>query len=244
MCIRDRPALARAAHALVLAQLLSAFRVHLEAYSTHGQIYAPPTEQKAAEVHIPSFSRSPTEAMVKLGEGLLNLPRLLETLVERELRVFSYEVDALPYAHDDAETHAPPQRAMSTHRALSMSLLTHAPDAPPTPTAAAPAEAATDGAPTAYTAEHVLSLWLRSLTSTLLVELQGKLPRMARDARCDRAQLAADVEYLGTIASALNASSPELRAWAQVLTLTPGAARALPAEHALRASAAYAAVFS
>lgn len=237
------PALARAAHALVLAQLLSAFRVHLEAYSTHGQIYAPPTEQKA-EVHIPSFSRSPTEAMVKLGEGLLNLPRLLETLVERELRVFSYEVDALPYAHDDAETHVPPQRAMSTHRALSMSLLTHAPDARPTPTAAAPAEAATDGAPTAYTAEHVLSLWLRSLTSTLLVELQGKLPRMARDARCDRAQLAADVEYLGTIASALNASSPELRAWAQVLTLTPGAARALPAEHALRASAAYAAVFS
>lgn len=236
------PALARAAHALVLAQLLSAFRVHFEAYSTHGQIYLPPTEHKA-EVHIPSFSRSPTEAMVKLGEGLLNLLRLLETLVERELRVFAYEVDLLPYAHDDTETQAPPQRAMSTHRALSMSLLTHAPDAPPTPTAPTPAEAATEGAPTTYTAEHVLSLWLRSLTSTLLVELQGKLPRMARDVRCDRAQLAADVEYLGTIASALNASSPELRAWAEVLALTPGAARALPADHALRASAAYAAVF-
>ncbi|WFD02659.1 hypothetical protein MOBT1_001340 [Malassezia obtusa] len=219
---------AQAAQAFVLAQLLGTFRVHLAAYSTHGAFYAPPPE-RTTEVQIPSFSRSPTEAMVRLGEGLLNLPRLLEALVERECPAFAHAVDALPYASEDAEPRAPP-RATGAHRVLSLSLLT------PSPEAAA--------APTAYTAEHVLSLWLRSLASTLLAELHEKLPRMARDARCDRAQLAADVEYLGTIASALNASSPALREWAQVLSLTPAAAQALPPDSALRASAAYGQLFS
>lgn len=219
---------AHSAHALVLAQLLGTFRMHLEAYSAQGAWASAAPQEHLPEVRIPSFSKSPTEAMVKLGEGLLNLPRLLESLVEREQAAFQYAVDTLPFAHDEApEVRAPRTRA---HRALSVSLLTQ--------------DAAVHAENTTYTAEQVLSLWLRSLTLTLLTELQAALPRMAKDPRCDRAQLAADVDYLGTIASALNASTPALREWADVLALTPAAAQALPKESALRTSRAFQQVFA
>jgi len=218
-----------AAHQLVLELILAAFRRHLEAYRVHGawrRVAPAPAAPNAADarVPVPSFSRSPTEGMVRLGEGLLNLPRLLESLVERELPQFAFQVDLLPFAHED-ETGPRPMRREA--RALSAQLLTQADDA-------AAAATATD---------HVLSLWLRSLTRTLLAALEGEvLPHMVQQADYDRAQLAADVDYLGTMASALNASSAPLREWAEVLALSPAARAALPSTSALRLSAAYRAV--
>ena len=59
-----------------------------------------------------------------------------------------------------------------------------------------------------------------------------------------RAQLAADLDYLCTIASALNASSSALREWVDVLQLDARAASALPASSPLRASRAFALVWT
>ncbi|PKI85093.1 hypothetical protein MVES1_001442 [Malassezia vespertilionis] len=184
----------RAAQRLVLALLLSHFWQQLDAYAHT----APRIEESSQEVHIPLFSKSPSECMVKLGEGLLNLPRLLESVVARELPTFQYAMDALPYAHDDSVSET--VRKSKPSRALSISVLD------------------TDTRPEGYSAEHVLSVWLRSLTCTLVRALQDEIvPRMVRTLHCDRAQLAADVEYMSTIASALNASSPQLLALAAEL---------------------------
>ncbi|WFD23546.1 hypothetical protein MEQU1_002238 [Malassezia equina] len=191
-----------AAHQLVLELILAAFRRHLEAYRVHGAWRRPepaPAAPSAADarVPVPSFSRSPTEGMVRLGEGLLNLPRLLESLVERELPHFAFQVDLLPWAHEDEGGARLVRREA---RALSAQLLTQVDDA-------ASAASATD---------HVLSLWLRSLTRTLLADLEGDvLPHLVQQADYDRLQLAADVDYLSTMASALNASSAPLREWAE-----------------------------
>ena len=161
---------------------------------------------------------------MRLGEGLLNLPRLLESLVERELPHFAFQVDLLPWAHEDE---ASARLVRREARALSAQLLTQVDDA-------ASAASATD---------HVLSLWLRSLTRTLLADLEGDvLPHLVQQADYDRLQLAADVDYLSTMASALNASSAPLREWAEVLALSPTARASLPSTSALRLSAAYRAI--
>ena len=214
--------LIHAAQSFVLELLLSAFRRHVEAYAAHGA-WTMQERLGDARVKVPTFSRSPTEGMVRLGEGLLNLPRLLEALVERELRAFQYAVDELPFAHDDEG--ASQRATRRSHRSLSVSMLT----------GGAPAD---EGG--VATADHVLSLWLRSLTLTLLAALRDEtLPRIAAQHNCDRAQLAADLDYLGNIASALNASCPPLRAWVDVLQLEGPA----PADSPLRATRAHAVVW-
>lgn len=214
--------LIHAAQSFVLELLLSAFRRHVEAYAAHGA-WTMQERLGDARVKVPTFSRSPTEGMVRLGEGLLNLPRLLEALVERELRAFQYAVDELPFAHDDEG--ATQRATRRSHRSLSVSMLT----------GGAPAD---EGG--VATADHVLSLWLRSLTLTLLAALRDEtLPRIAAQHNCDRAQLAADLDYLGNIASALNASCPPLRAWVDVLQLEGPA----PADSPLRATRAHAVVW-
>ena len=91
----------------------------------------------------------------------------------------------------------------------------------------------------------MLSAWLRSLTLALLASLQqDALPRIVASRECDRTQLAADLDYLSTIASALNASSSALREWVDVLQLDARAASALPASSPLRASRAFALVWT
>ena len=85
----------------------------------------------------------------------------------------------------------------------------------------------------------MLSAWLRAFAMTLVTQLCDRtLPAVVARAY-DRAQLATDVDYLGTIAAALNAPSEELREWAQVL-----AAESVPAQSPLRGTAAYAAVYA
>ncbi|WFC98300.1 hypothetical protein MYAM1_001025 [Malassezia yamatoensis] len=156
--------LAHAAQNFVMTQLLSPFRRQLEAYSTHGQIFMTKTE-RTTEVEVPSFSHTATEAMVKIGEGLLNLPRLLEPLVDREYATFVYAVDTLPYVHDDNQADTHTKEPTTTHRTASISSLLHYLE-----------DTNERSGPSTYTAEHVLSLWLRSLASNLLHELVASLP--------------------------------------------------------------------
>lgn len=202
-----------AAQRLVMELVLTVFRQHLDMYVAHGAWREHAPARTDPRVPMPTFSLSPTEGMVRLGEGLLNLPRLFEALVEREWANFAYGVHAL----DD-------ERPRKT-RTLSAKMLTH--DMPDD------------------TLDYVLSAWLRSLTLALLASLQqDALPRIVASRECDRAQLAADLDYLSTIASALNASSSALREWVDVLQLDARAASALSASSPLRASRAFALVWT
>ncbi|WFD42382.1 hypothetical protein MPSI1_001024 [Malassezia psittaci] len=223
--------LAHAAQNFVMMQLLWPFRRQIEAYSTHGQIFMTKTEH-TTEVEVPSFSNTATEAMVKVGEGLLNLPRLLEPLVDREFATFVYAVDALPYAHGDNQADAQNQEPTTSHRTTSISSLLHPLQ-----------ETYEQSNPPTYTAEHVLSLWLRSLASNLLHELVARLPDIVHDHRCDRFQLSTDLDYIATICSALNCSNLELHTWSQILNLKPADAQALASDNPLKSSSIYAQIF-
>lgn len=202
------------AQGLVLDVLLSSFRQQLDEYRSAGAPAGAEAPSAAIDksLRMPSFSRSPSEAMSRLGEGLLNMPRLLEAFVDKEFDVLARGTAQLP--------HAPADRARA-HRSVSATLL------------------ASEEAPAATAPEHVLSAWLRAFAMTLVTQLCDRtLPAVVARAY-DRAQLATDVDYLGTIAAALNAPSEELREWAQVL-----AAESVPAQSPLRGTAAYAAVYA
>ncbi|KAH9821033.1 Golgi complex component 7-domain-containing protein [Melampsora americana] len=49
------------------------------------------------------LSKSPNESIIKLGEGLLNLPRLFEMIKEEEGRSLNFMIDLLPYIEQDEE---------------------------------------------------------------------------------------------------------------------------------------------
>ena len=84
-----------AAQRLVMELVLTVFRQHRDRNVTHGAWREHAPARTDPRVPMPTFSRSPTEGMVRLGEGLLNLPRLFEALVEREWANFAYGVHAL-----------------------------------------------------------------------------------------------------------------------------------------------------
>ena len=218
------------AQQFMLELILTVFRQHIDAYSTHGAWRRTSSTRDGGDsrMRVPTFSLSPTEGMVRLGEGLLNLPRLLEALVERELPCFAYEAHALPYVRDDDAPRMPRKQGTSS-RSLSVKVLTRD-------------EA--NGVSMASSTDQILSAWLRSLTLTLLASVQNDaLPRIVATRDYERPQLASDMDYLSTIASALNASSASLREWADVLQLDPKEAMALPTSSSLRASRAYALVW-
>lgn len=243
-----------AAQQLVLDFLLSGLRREVDAYRAQGAAPAPAPARAGleAEVRIPSFSRSPSEGVVRIGEGLLNLPRMLEPFVEKELRVFAHAAEALPHVAEGAEAASPggaasPLPAESTahrhsrtaHRSVSASLLP-----PPAATQAPAVSSEADGEARDASAGSVLSLWLRSLTLTLLAAVRTEvLPALAGRA-AERKQLATDVEYLCNIASALNAHSAALRQWAELLAMEPAQVAALPDESALRRSEAFRALYT
>lgn len=227
-----------AAQRLVADLILTPFRQLLQVYRHEGAAGGggggAATWAPVEQVKVPTFSRSPSESIVRLGEGLLNLPRLLEAVVEREWALMSYDADALLYAHDEARGTS----ARKAARAVSYEVL-----APGSDDAGAARMAAAGGGAAAL--DQVLALWLRSLTRTLLTSLeQEALPAIVARRGWDQAQLAADMDYMSTIASALNAASDTLRAWAAVLSMEAPEAAGLPADHPLRASAAYAAITS
>ena len=172
--------------------------------------------------------------------------------MEKELRVFAHAAEALPHVAEGAEAASPggaasPLPAESTahrhsrtaHRSVSASLLP-----PPAATQAPAVSSEADGEAPDASAGSVLSLWLRSLTLTLLAAVRTEvLPALAGRA-AERKQLATDVEYLCNIASALNAHSAALRQWAELLAMEPAQVAALPDESALRRSEAFRALYT
>ena len=166
-----------------------------------------------SEAAVPTFSLSPSEAMQRAAEGLLNLPRLFEVYADDDVLAFSIEtlphVDfALleplmePAAAEPPSMHA---RRTSTTRAVSEPVSL-----------------------SGLTPETIASIWLSSLGLSLLEDLtQNILPSIRSLTTTGAAQLTSDLGYLGNIVSALSVESKELTRWIEVVSMDDETGKAM-----------------
>jgi hypothetical protein len=161
----------------------------------------------ANELHVPSFSLSPSETVHKISEGLLNLPRLFDVYADDD--ALSFSLQTLPHVDPEifkslSEQSAPgvdPSTSSGHKRRQSIA-------APPKPT------------PTPLDPELVSSAWLSSLGHTLLTYLTTSvLPNIATLSPAGAAQLASDLGYLSTIVRALNVEFEDLDRWKEYADL-------------------------
>jgi hypothetical protein len=246
-------ALQRAQCDVVLAPLLPA----LEAYSAlpAWQASRLPGAANEYDLAMPTFSVSHSRTMGRVGEGLLDLPRLLEVWAADE--ALGWALEALPHAMEDEAfagaahdglpdsparsevTHgksskppiASPSSERRTHRA-SASIAAIATSAP-APGAPAPQPLSSHVAaavPEPVTPAVVLQAYLRALALTLLAHITDVvLPSIAALSAAGAAQLAADLDYLDNILASLNVDSQArgLRDWRDAAALPDAEGRAL-----------------
>ncbi|KAF8070629.1 Golgi complex component 7-domain-containing protein [Lyophyllum atratum] len=187
--------------------ILSPLWKHLASYASSPLWNAPgdPKSKRtmtANELQVPSFSLSPSDAVQRVAEGLLNLPRLFEVYADDDALAFS--LHTLP--HVDAET----LKGLSEQ--ISSETL-----APPTHMRRSSLSTIK---PTPVDPDAVSSAWLSSLGHTLLEHLTTTvLPNIPSVSPAGAAQLASDLEYLSNIVHAINVEFPELDRWKELIEL-------------------------
>ncbi|EKM56853.1 uncharacterized protein PHACADRAFT_254204 [Phanerochaete carnosa HHB-10118-sp] len=169
-----------------------------------------------SEVHVPTFSLSPTDTMQRVAEGLLNLPRLFEVYADDD--ALSFSLETLPFIKADmlrALAEPSPEVSAPTHhprRTSSLSMKT-----PPVLSAAPTPE---------FTPEAVSAAWLSSLGLSLLSHLTSQvLPGIRFLSSSGAAQLASDLGYLSSIVMALNIEDAELDKWKEYVEMDDAAGR-------------------
>ncbi|KAK7683035.1 hypothetical protein QCA50_013707 [Cerrena zonata] len=170
-----------------------------------------------SEVHVPTFSLSPTETIQRVAEGLLNLPRLFEVYAEDD--GLSFSLDTLPFVTSEllkslAEPPVPTSAVPPTpHSRRSPSLSFKMP-----PVASQAPETEQE-----FTPEAVSSIWLSSLSLSLLSHLTfDVLPSIRTLSSGGASQLASDLGYLSSIVMALNVESEELERWKECVEWEDG----------------------
>ncbi|KAL6299594.1 Golgi complex component 7-domain-containing protein [Sparassis latifolia] len=209
--------LAKACQVALQDTILSPLHKHLASYASSPLwSSASDTRPKRAttgsavsEVQVPTFSRSSSETIQRVAEGLLNLPRLFEVYADDDALAFS--LSTLPHigpvflralAEPVPQEPSGSPSMQHTRRSPSLALQKN-------PLVAAPAQASLRFLPEAVTA-----VWLASLGRTLLAHLTSDvLPSIRMLTPAGAAQLAADLGYLGNIAEALNVEWLPLSRW-------------------------------
>ncbi|KLO14536.1 hypothetical protein SCHPADRAFT_903208 [Schizopora paradoxa] len=227
-------AFAKACQSRLQKTILAPLLKHLSEYASQSVWTSSDSQRRggAGELSIPTFSRSPTQAIQRVAEGLLSLPRLFEVYADDD--ALSFEIESLPFinlrmltdAADDGDGEAPDklgstssaERAddgdiVSVKASRRKSLL-------PTLT---PAPAPVPAKPSMLTPEVVTSAWLASLALSLLSHLtQTILPTIASLSSGGAAQLAEDLGYLSQIVKALNVQWEELELWRECVEMEEG----------------------
>ncbi|KAK0241801.1 oligomeric Golgi complex subunit 7 [Armillaria nabsnona] len=146
--------------------------------------------QKTNELHVPSFSLSPSETVQRVADNLLNLPQLFEVYVDDD--ALSFSLHTLPHI-DEPEIPLESQPTYVGHaRRQSISR----------PVAQGPSP------------ELVSSAWLSSLSRTLLTHLTKEvLPAIPALSQSGSAQLSSDLGYLSNIVRAINIEFDDLERW-------------------------------
>ncbi|KAJ7072170.1 Golgi complex component 7-domain-containing protein [Mycena amicta] len=195
--------LARACQLSLQDAILSPLRSHLASYASL-PLWTTPGDPKskrpitANELHVPTFSLSPSETIHTVCAGLLGLPTMFDTYADDD--ALSFSLHTLP--HIDAEI----------LKSLSEQSV---PDASSSPghqrrhSLTAPKAAAAPLDP-----EVISSAWLSSLGHSLLSHLTSTvLPSITTLSASGAAQLASDLGYLSTIVRALNVEYDDLERW-------------------------------
>ena len=173
-----------------------------------------------SDVHVPTFSLSPSETMQRVAEGLLNLPRLFEVYADDD--ALSFSIETLPFiqaemlkALSEPAVDASSGPSQHARRASSLSLKT-----PPLVF-----QTAASVVPE-LTPEAVSAAWLSSLGLSLLSHLTSVvLPSIRFLSSSGAAQLASDLGYLSSIVMALNIEDAELDRWKEYVEMDEAAGR-------------------
>lgn len=215
---------AKACQVALQETILSPLRKRLAGYPSLAVWVAQADARKRAgagssalsEVHVPTFSLSPTETMQRVAEGLLNLPRLFEVYADDD--ALSFSLETLPFIKAEmlkALSEPAPEAASPAHhsrRTSSLSMKT-------------PPIVSTPPAPE-LTPEAVSAAWLSSLGLSLLSHLTSKvLPSIRFLSSSGAAQLASDLGYLSSIVMALNIEDGELDKWREYVDMDDAAGR-------------------
>lgn len=199
--------------------ILSPLRKHLASYPSASFWSSLPPEQSKKggvnDLQIPTFSLSPTDAVQRLAESLLNLPRLFEVYADDD--ALSFSLETLPNLDKD----------------LLRGLSDHADD----PSSAVPpghmrrASLAQAIKPSTLSPEEISSAWLSSLGRSILLHLTSKvLPKIRTLTTSGAAQLSSDLGYLSNIVRAINVEYEDLDRWKDYVSLVDEQGRVLLAE--------------
>jgi hypothetical protein len=184
------------------------------------------------DLAMPTFSLSPTEEMSRIGEGLLDLPRLLEVWSDNaDLR---WAVRGLPHVSantpdkngtpvDQVDVSA--SASLSPQSSKRTSFMSASPTSDRRPThhrhsaslaaiATIPANSTTSSSPNNEDdSDSVLQTYLSSIALSLLSHIVSLvLPSIPKLTAAGCSQLVADLEYLLNILSALNVNSTAISA--------------------------------
>lgn len=199
--------------------ILSPLRKHLASYPSASLWSSLPPEQSKRsgvnDLQVPTFSLSPSDAVQRLAEGLLNLPRLFEVYADDD--ALSFSLETLP----------------NLDKELLKGLSDHGDD----PTPAAPpghmrrASLAQPIKSSTLSPEEISSAWLSSLGRSILLHLTSQvLPKIRTLTTSGAAQLSSDLGYLSNIVRAINVEYEELDRWRDYASLVDEQGRALLAE--------------
>ena len=205
------------AQAATQKAIVAPIQTLLAGYPTLPSWAQPDKVARRGELHVPTFSLSPTDTISTVTERLLDLLRLFEGFANDDGLAFS--LDTLPHVNLDLlqkmtqaaqqEAQAPAQhhRTISNVGAFAGMNEKLGLAKPPRPTSP-PTESS-------LPAEVVLSTWVSSTTSSLLDNFTAKiLPEIKQPLTSHGAtQLATDLSYLGNATRAMDVESQHLECW-------------------------------
>ncbi|KAI8461950.1 oligomeric Golgi complex subunit 7 [Phakopsora pachyrhizi] len=143
------------------------------------------------------FSKSPTELILKVGEGLFNLPRLFEIYTAVEEDALSFSIENLPFIDeqfflDNVKSFQADNENQSAGQEGSMEHQQNV----------------------KLSSEVVISTWLSSLTSTVINQFtESTIPTLISRHRMSshmRMQLIVDIDYLSNVVKALDVDTEAL----------------------------------
>ncbi len=194
--------------------ILSPLRLLLSSYAGLPVWSQPDKVVRRGELHVPTFSLSPTDTITHVSEGLLNLLRLFEVYASDS--GLSFSLETLPFIDQDALRELSGEEAElpamdGSHRPLSSPGILAGGPAGLSSSPASPAAPASKEPPP----ELVLTSWVSSLALSLLSHLtKSVLPSIPPPlSTAGSAQLAADLAYLSNAISALDVEWEELERW-------------------------------
>jgi hypothetical protein len=199
-----------------------------------------PESRGAFDLHIPTFSLSPSETITRVGEGFLNLPGMFEVYAEDEALGFS--LDTLPDLDSETVKNLrkdyiglsplpSPQNLTGRHR--SNGSVAHNEFLPSSATSngldqaslqISPSRIGQEARQQPLSAEVVISTWLSSLTRSVLLHLTVHLlPSIRALSKHGADQLFSDLGYLSNVAKALDVEVEQVEKWRIALEYTSDA---------------------